>query len=409
MPNQKNMKNLKIYTLLVLAFAIGCYEDKDGNPPPLDLPSLSITDLNLTEGDEDFIASFEVTLTGTNTTNVVVSLASLSRSAEAEVDYKIINPETMIFAPGETSKSIQVEIVGDELLEGKEEFELVLFNPINATISKGTGLGVIEDDEIDNSELIIPSTGYTTPLTYPGFHIVWKDEFDGTSLDLNNWTFEIGDGCPNNCGWGNNESQYYRQENTKLVNGHLVIEARKQNFAGKEYTSSRIVTKGKKEFKYGRIDIRAALPEGQGIWPALWMLGANFNSVGWPACGEMDIMELIGSIPNRSHATVHFGENLSQHEFVGSSITLPGSAKFSDEFHVFSMNWTQNQAQFLMDNQVVLTITPADLNGQPYPFNEMFFFIFNIAVGGNWPGYPDATTAFPQRLIVDYVRVFQLN
>lgn len=402
---------------LILIFALGllmtatpgCYEDKDGNPPPLDLPVLSIADLTVEEGDEDFTAEFEVTLSGENNTNVLVSYASVSITAEAEIDFKVQGSGRLIFEPGETKKTIPVTIVGDELVEGKEEFHIVLFNPLNATISKNIGVGTIEDDDTDNAELVIPETGYTTPLSYPGFHLVWNDEFDGETLNLDNWTYEIGDGCPGLCGWGNNELQYYRQENLQLVDGHLVIEAKRQNFGGRQYTSSRIKTQGKQEFKFGRVDIRAALPEGQGIWPALWMLGSKFSDVGWPACGEMDIMELVGHIPNRVYSTVHFGANLSEHQFVGSSLTLPGSQKFSQTFNVFSMNWTQNQVQFLMNNQVVFTANPGTVGSQPYPFNDPFFFIFNVAVGGDWPGSPDGTTPFPQRMIVDYVRVFQLN
>lgn len=407
-----NRMNLFVFAGLIGLMTVastGCFEDPDGNPPPLDLPSLSISDLTVTEGDEDFTASFEVTLTGNNTTNVVITAASVSKTADVEVDFKLLTSGKLIFAPGETTKTLEVTIIGDELVEGREEFEVVLYNPLNATVSKNIGLAIIEDDDVDDGQISIPSSGYTTPLSYPGFHLVWNDEFDGAALNTDDWNYEIGDGCPGNCGWGNEELQYYRQENLRMVEGHLVIEARRQNFGGKQYTSSRITTQDKQEFKFGRVDIRAALPQGQGLWPALWMLGANFSDIGWPACGEMDIMELVGHIPNRVHSTVHFGADLSQHDFVGSSVTLPGGAKFADEFHVFSMNWTQNQVQFLMDNQIVLTINPASLNGQPYPFNDPFFFVFNVAVGGEWPGDPDGTTPFPQRMIVDYVRVFQLN
>ncbi|MBL7829236.1 MAG: glycoside hydrolase family 16 protein, partial [Saprospiraceae bacterium] len=159
--------------------------------------------------------------------------------------------------------------------------------------------------------------------------------------------------------------------------------------------------------KFGRVDIRAALPKGQGIWPALWMLGTNIDAVSWPACGEIDIMELTGNLPNRVLSTVHFGANVSQHQYVSQSKYLSGNDNFQDEFHVFSIIWVADKIEFLIDNEVYHTITPASLNGAPYPFNKPFFFIFNIAVGGNLPGSPDNTTPFPQSMIVDYIRVFQ--
>ena len=166
-----------------------------------------------------------------------------------------------------------------------------------------------------------------------------------------------------------------------------------------------MITRGKQSFQYGRVDIRAALPKGQGIWPALWMLGSNFTSVGWPASGEIDIMEMVGGSgrENTVHGTVHWQHD-GQHANFGGDVTLP-SGTFNDEFHVFSIVWTSSRITWYMDNQEYHAIdtTPAQLS----EFRNSFFFIFNVAVGGNWPGSPDNTTTFPQYLIVDYIRVFQ--
>jgi beta-glucanase (GH16 family) len=191
------------------------------------------------------------------------------------------------------------------------------------------------------------------------------------------------------------------------VNGNLVITALSQKYASSDYTSTRMTTKGKKQFKFGRIDIRAALPKGKGLWPALWMLGTNIDAVSWPACGEMDIMELTGDLPNRVLGTVHYGANVSQHQQTGQSKYLTGTDNFNDQFHVFSLNWQNNLIEFLIDDVVYQTITPASVGTAPYPFNKTFFFVFNVAVGGDLPGSPDAGTAFPQYMIVDYIRVFQ--
>lgn len=250
----------------------------------------------------------------------------------------------------------------------------------------------------------IPTTGYTTPQSYQGYTLAWKDEFDGNSLN-SDWKHEIGTGSN---GWGNNELQYYRPENTTVENGLLVITAKKESFSGQQYTSSRLVTQGKRNFKYGRVDIRAVMPEGQGLWSALWMLGESISTVGWPRCGEIDIMEMIGGQPTNdrtTHGTVHW-DNKGTHANFGKSYTKP-NGKLSDQFHVYSIVWDEKSIKWYFDDILYNTVdtSPADLS----EFQERFFFIFNVAVGGNWPGSPTETTKFPQRMAVDYIRVFQRN
>lgn len=249
-----------------------------------------------------------------------------------------------------------------------------------------------------------PKTGYTTPLSYPGYTLVWQDEFTGNTLSAD-WTHEIGTG---NNGWGNNELQYYRSQNTEVRDDFLVITAKQEAFGGMNYTSSRLITKGMQSFQYGRIDIRAALPKGQGIWPALWMLGDNISTVGWPRCGEIDIMEMVGgSNPAAGDKTI-FGtahwDNNGQHTYITGSSPL-SSGIYADEFHVFSIVWDANKITWYRDDIKYheQDITPAALS----EFRAPFFFIVNIAVGGNWPGSPNASTQFPQQMAVDYIRVFQ--
>jgi beta-glucanase (GH16 family) len=391
---------------LVLALYAGCIKEEDGQPAPRVLPQVSISDVTLDEGDENATFTIDVTLTGTNQTNAVVTLVTQAGTAETNADFKVVGGGQLVFAPNETKKTLAITVIGDEFREGDETFTLTLLNAVNAEVGQTTATITIRDDD-GNTDLVIPTTGYNTPTTYPGKQLVWSDEFESDSLDLTSWTHEIGDGCPNNCGWGNDELEYYRPDNTFMRDGNLVIEARRQSFGGRDYTSSRIVTKGKRQFKYGRIDIRAVLPEGQGIWPALWMLGANIDAVGWPATGEIDIMELTGDQPGRVLGTVHYGSSVAQHQYTGSSKFLAGGDKFSREYHVFSLDWQQDKIEFLVDDEIFFTVTPASLNGQPYPFNKNFFFIFNVAVGGELPGPPNANTPFPQRMIVDFVRVFQ--
>ncbi|MGB5259002.1 MAG: glycoside hydrolase family 16 protein [Gammaproteobacteria bacterium] len=247
-----------------------------------------------------------------------------------------------------------------------------------------------------------PTGGYQSPLSYPGYTLVWNDEFSGTALNLANWSYETGTG---NGGWGNQELQYYRSQNTSVANGLLTIEARQENFGGRNYTSSRLKTQGKQTFRYGKIDIRAALPRGQGLWPALWMLGKNFPTVGWPASGEIDIMEMIGGSGNEGtiYGTAHW-DNAGSNAAYGGNTSL-ASGTFADEFHVFSIEWDSTSIRWLLDGVQyhVLSITDPSLS----EFQQEFFFIFNVAVGGTWPGSPDGSTYFPQRMLVDYVRVFQ--
>lgn len=240
---------------------------------------------------------------------------------------------------------------------------------------------------------------------YDGFSLIWQEEFNAASINTSIWNFETGGG-----GWGNNELQYYRSENTEVTGGNLVITAREENFGGRSYTSSRLTTENKFDFQYGRVDVRAKLPEGQGLWPALWMLGSNFRSAGWPACGEIDIMEMIGGNgrENTVHGTLHWQDpngdpNNNNRATFGESYTQ--SSSFSDDFHVFSIVWKESTIEWLVDNNSFHVQSISDPNKSE--FQNSFFFIVNVAVGGNWPGSPNASTEFPQQMMVDYIRVYQ--
>ena len=237
----------------------------------------------------------------------------------------------------------------------------------------------------------------------PGWEIVWHDEFDGTELDRENWTFDIGGN-----GWGNQEWQAYtdRPENVRLEEGMLVIEAREEPefVRGRSYSSARIKTQGLNAWQYGRIEARIKLPYGQGIWPAFWMLGEDLNKKGWPAAGEIDIMEFIGREPDHIYATVH-APGYSGGDGAGSNITLTPETLRND-FHVYAIEWEENEIRWYFDDRQYFKLTPEDVPDQ-WIFDHPFFIILNLAVGGRWPGYPDDTTVFPQYLIVDYVRVYQ--
>ncbi|HRI46539.1 MAG TPA: family 16 glycosylhydrolase [Ignavibacteriaceae bacterium] len=247
--------------------------------------------------------------------------------------------------------------------------------------------------------IILLSLIFNVNLFSQNYQLVWSDEFNGTSLNTNDWTYEIG---PNPA---NNELQYYtnRIHNLYLEDGSLVIRALSEIYGGMNYTSARIKTK--LNWKYGKIEARIKLPYGQGIWPAFWMLGQNINSVGWPACGEIDIVELVGGGPgrdNRCYATLHWEQN--GHASYGSNYTLP-SGIFADDYHIFTATWTPQKVECFVDGirYFVIDITPAGLS----EFHAPYFIILNLAVGGNWPGNPNSSTIFPQYMYVDYVRVYQ--
>ena len=247
-------------------------------------------------------------------------------------------------------------------------------------------------------------TGYQSATSYEGYSQVWSDEFDGSEVDENNWGYDIG-----GSGWGNNELEFYTNRNAYLTDGNLVIRANKENYGGREYTSSRLKTQSKQTVNYGRIDIRAVMPQGQGIWPALWMLGSNFPTVGWPHSGEIDIMEMIGGNgrENTVHGTVHwYNQSNNQNASYGGNYELPSGETLSTNFHVFSIDWDSTSITWYLDNVQYHTMAIDDSSSLA-AFRKDFFFIFNVAVGGNWPQYPDASTVFPQRMVVDYVRVFQ--
>lgn len=244
------------------------------------------------------------------------------------------------------------------------------------------------------------------------WQLAWSDEFNGLNgspPDAGKWTYDLGGG-----GWGNQELETYtnRPVNAHVENGNLVISAQKETFTGtdgitRDYTSARLKTATLFTQTYGKFEARIKVPRGQGMWPAFWMLGSNSDQVGWPACGEIDIMENIGKEPAIIHGTIH-GPGYSGAGGIGAAYTLPSNAAFADDFHVFAVEWDSNAIRFYVDGSLYKSITPADLpTGTQWAFNHPFFIILNVAVGGSWPGSPDSTTVFPQTMLVDYVRVYK--
>jgi len=284
-------------------------------------------------------------------------------------------------------------------VEVEEEMEHQAYFPETGTYDIEL---VVKKYNVDVSTIQTVYISQDDPANLP--NLVWSDEFDYVGLpDPEKWNMETGGN-----GWGNNELQYYTdsESNAMVDNGVLTITAREESFGGRDYTSARITTQDKFDFQYGRIEARIKLPYGQGLWPAFWLMGTNVTTVNWPACGEVDIVELVGGSvsggDNTVHATLHWDE--SGHVEYGESYSLPFGI-FADDYHVFSAKWDSEVIRAYVDGNeyYVIDITPAALSA----FQNNFFIILNVAVGGNWPGPPNAETTFPQTIEVDYVRVFQ--
>jgi beta-glucanase (GH16 family) len=248
---------------------------------------------------------------------------------------------------------------------------------------------------------------FSMPVLCPAqqWHLIWSDEFDGpagSAPDPLKWTYDLGAG-----GWGNQELETYTNQPDNVQQdgkGHLIIRAVRD--ASGNYTSARIKTEDRFAVTYGRIAARMKIPRGQGMWPAFWMLGTNIKGSGWPQCGEIDVMENIGKEPSVVHGTVH-GPGYSGAHGISAKDELPSKAALADDYHVYAAEWSPDKIVFLLDEQPYATVTPSALPpGTKWVYDHPFFLLLNVAVGGGWPGNPDAATVLPQELLVDWVRVF---
>ena len=232
------------------------------------------------------------------------------------------------------------------------------------------------------------------------WNLVWTDEFNSNSINTSNWTFEYG-----NSGWGNNELEYYtgRPDNAKVANGNLMIIAKKESYGGANYTSARMKTEGLQSFMYGKIEANIKLPSGKGLWPAFWMLGNDIPLVGWPKCGEIDIMEHVNtttSVNGTAHWDINGVHKSSGGIYQGIDVT---------QYHLYSVEWSDQSINFFVDGSKYYSVPIQNNVNSTDEFHQPFFIILNLAVGGSWPGNPDSTTPFPDTMFVDYVRVYQLS
>jgi beta-glucanase (GH16 family) len=254
------------------------------------------------------------------------------------------------------------------------------------------------------------STDASDGTALAGWKLTWSDEFNGpngSAVDPTKWKHDVG-----GTGWGNNELEYYTEgtQNAVVQDGYLVITATKQGASSYQcsygtctYTSARLLTEGLFAQQYGRFEARAQMPTGKGLWPAIWMLGDNISTVSWPACGEIDFMETIGTDIQTNHGSLHMPASYGP----SGTYKLPNNASFADAFHTFAIEWAPGTVSFFVDDNLYETQKSPVPNGDTWEFDHPFFLLINVAVGGQWPGSPDATTTFPQTLKVDWVRAYQ--
>ena len=371
--------------------------------PPV-VPSITINSISqvrdtTTAGNS---YNFAVTLNQQTTDSVTVQYQTADSSAYAGTDYTAASG-TLIFAPGSSVGVIKVSVTPSKLRSANTAFLVKLSNPANATLTTTEGVGTIQNQ---GNNLGTDTTGYQTPTSYVGYKLTWADEFTESGINTNYWQYDIG-----NSGWGNSELECYTDSNATIQNGMLVITAKQQtvtyNGVTSSYTSSRMNTGGKFSFQYGRVDIRAKIPVGPGMWPALWFLGSNIGTVPWPGCGETDLMELVGSNPHLVTGSIHWLQGNGAEGTLNNTYTLPNGADYSQKFHVFSLVWTATQITMYVDDLQYMTESSSSISSGNWPFNQPQFMIFNVAVGGDWPGPPTSQTVFPESMYVDYVRVFQ--
>lgn len=269
--------------------------------------------------------------------------------------------------------------------------------------------GAVSMQSCKNLDAKDQATIYTGP-SMEKWELIWQDDFNVNGLPSSSfWEYDVADGCPHVCGWGNNELQYYTKEdekNARVENGHLIIEAHKASLGNKEYTSARLVTRGKNAWRNGKIEVRAKLPTGLGTWPAIWMMPEENAYGGWPRSGEIDIMEHVGYCPDTIFGTVHteaFNHGIGTQ--VGAGSYQPNA---EGEFHTYSIIWNDDSISWMIDGKQYHEFLNKKKTYKEWPFDKPFHIILNVAVGGNWGGKHGVdSSVFPQKMVVDYVKVYK--
>lgn len=350
---------------------------------------------------------------GYDNIGVVVSNSPLTASITSPINSAVVTSNFTISATATVSPGTvtNVAFYDGALLLGNDPSSPFSFSVTGATNGPHVLKVVARDSGGNSVTSSVVSITVSNPPPIPGWQLVWNDEFNGSSVDLTKWGFDIGDGCPGNCNWGNNELQYYtsRATNVFVTNGMLNIVARKEvpQYLGFDYTSAKLKTQNLFSKKYGRFEFRARVPQGQGYWPALWMMPQGSVYGGWAASGEIDVMENKGRLPTIVSGAIHYGGSWPNNTFAFAEYTFPNGGVATD-FHIYALEWTTNSLKWYVDGVLFQTRTSWYSTAAPYPapFDQPFYLIMNLAVGGNFDGNPDGSTVFPGLMQVDYVRVY---
>ncbi len=391
------MKNyfFKSCTLLLLGiFCIlaSCSKNDNGNLTP----TVKLLPRNDYEGTgENKMLDVTVTLSPAADVPVTITYSTVDSTAVGNKDFIPITDATLVFQPGETSKTIQVEIISDSVIEFTEAFKIQINSVQNA---EGSGLSlpitIYDDDSLDITQV---ADGFISPDSYRNMYLFYDDEFNDSSVNINKWSYDVGEGI-----WADQWQEYTSNpDNIRESGGLLKITAR--NNSG-HYTSGRINSASTHPFKYGLVEIRAKFPKGTGLWPSVWLLGSSYNGTNWPLCGEMDIATLKGQVPGQMIGSAFY--DITDPVRKDGFYTLPGYGEtFADEFHVFSILWQQDKIDWYVDNKKYLELNKSEL-GSGWPFNDYFGLYISFAVGGSFVGPPNDSTVFPQTFELDYVRGF---
>ena len=348
--------------------------------------------------------------------SVALALASCSSDSASSVDApeqwdEQSNPEIPVSSSSWTGSSSSTSTVPSSSREGILDASSSSAEPIASSSSNTAAPSFSSSSEVQSSssssDKVESSESQITSSSSGESPYLWNDEFDGNAIDTDKWTFEIGTG---ESGWGNNEWEYYtdRSENAYVQEGVLHIRANKESYEGASYTSARLITKGKFSFTYGTVEARIALPAGKGIWPAFWMLGENIEEVSWPACGEIDIIEAVNS-ENIVYGTNHWSFNGSHAEYGNNTGNFHGASTALDitQFHTYKFTWNEKMIAMYVDDFKYHEMSIENNAGETDAFHKPFFFLLNVAVAGNLPGFEVDDSQFPNEMLVDYIRVYQ--
>lgn len=412
------INTLKLIFLLSTFFLVSCSLNGVGNSylskvvgnSNSGLPVVQISDTTVNRANTATTCRFLVDLSAAASDTVTVNYSTSDGTATSGKDYTS-QSGTLTFQPGKQELSVDIPILpltSSNQQGTTQDFYIQLSNPSNCTVGvKKTTVTIINAGTNSPAD----TSGFESPTSYPGYKLVWSDEFNESSLNTNKWTATTGS-------QGGDQSTYL-PANVSVANGKLVMQAKHETYGSYNYTSSRVTTQDKFSFKYGRVDIRAKVPVGMGMWPALWMFSDNRPIINYAqktgvTVGEIDIAEILGKSPSRLYGTLHWSTSSSTYANLQGRYDL-SSGNFGDAYHVFSLIWDATNIQLLCDGNVYITIPHSSKTNYKNgidPFNaNSFYFIFTLGIGDgtNWAGAPDGTDTWPQKMSVDYIRVFQKN